>query len=269
MGFTKRPVLLDAIDWIDGWPTLNGGRGPSDTPQHAPAGQPGATTNHTVKPAPADVVGPVIWADEFDDGTLSGWSWVREPAPTTYEETGGLFRMDTQPADLFVDSNDASVLVRDAPSGNYAVETRVRFVPRPEGCCFNFVQLGLVAYGDDDNFIKLVNVSIWNTRQTEFAKEVAPVPDGYPRYGNTVVGPAGEWTWLRIVRRTSGAHTPDGIYGGNELYTAYTSHDGVHWSRGGTWVHRLGDGARIGLVAMGGSGFEAEFDYVRVSRVHR
>lgn len=31
---------------------------------------------------------------------------------------------------------------------------------------------------------------------------------------------------------------------------------------------RLGDGARIGLVAVGGSGFRANLDHVRTSRVH-
>ncbi len=49
VGFTKRPVLLDAIDWIDGWPTLNGGRGPSDEPQPAPAAQPGDKSKHKVR----------------------------------------------------------------------------------------------------------------------------------------------------------------------------------------------------------------------------
>ena len=263
VGFTKRPALLDAIDWIDGWPTLNGGAGPSDTPQHAPAAQPGGTTNHTVQPAAEDVVGKLIWGDEFDDETLDGWTWVREPAPGSYALTTDTFNFNTQAADLFVDSNNASVLLRDAPDGNYVVETRVR-VDIPEGCCFNYVQAGLVVYGDDDNYVKLVEVSIWNTRQTEFAKELAPVPDGYPRYGNMVGGPVGEWTYLRIVHRET-----ERAVGGTETYTVYTSHDGETWTRGGTWTHTLGEDASIGLVSMGGSGFTAEFDYVRVSKVHR
>ena len=99
------------------------------------------------------------------------------------------------------------------------VETKVHLNVPPEGCCFNYVQAGLVIYGDDDNFIKLAHVSIWDTRQTEFAKELFPVPAGYPRYGNTVVGPPGDWTWLRIVKRT--------YQGGEEDYTAYTSPDGI------------------------------------------
>ena len=40
-GFTKRPLMLDAIDWIDGWPTVRGGNWASDSPQPAPAAQPG------------------------------------------------------------------------------------------------------------------------------------------------------------------------------------------------------------------------------------
>jgi arabinan endo-1,5-alpha-L-arabinosidase len=133
----------------------------------------------------------------------------------------------------------------------------VRVTVPVQGDSFNFVQAGLVIYGDDDNFIKLASVSIYETRQTEFAKELKPVPPGYPRYGNTVIGPPGDWTYLRIVRRLG----PNG-----EFYTGYTSNDAQHWVRGGTWTHKLGAGAKIGLVSMGGKGFTAYFDYVRVHR---
>ena len=95
------------------------------------------------------------------------------------------------------------------------------------------------------------------------------MPAGYPRYGNTVVRAPGEWTWLRIVKHNDGPHTATGPYGGPELYTAYTSLDGVNWTRGGTWTHHLGGEARIGLVSMGGSGFKAEFDYVTLTTVRR
>jgi arabinan endo-1,5-alpha-L-arabinosidase len=270
-GFTKRPPLLDAIDWVDGWPLLNGGRGPSNTVQPAPAAQPGQTNLHEYTPAAPDGIGDQIGArsDEFSGTTLaSRWSWVRQPAAGTYSVSGGQFHVDTQAADLYVDSNNASVLTESAPAGNYVVQTKVRVNVPEDGCCWNYVQAGLVIYASDNAFIKLVNVSIWNTRQTEFAKEVAPpVPDGYPRYGNTVVGPTGEWTWLRIVKRTISTGAPGGLYGGIERYTAYTSHDGVLWSKGGSWTHRLGTAAKIGLVSMGGSGFTADFDYVRTYRL--
>jgi arabinan endo-1,5-alpha-L-arabinosidase len=271
-GFTKRPALLDRLTMVGGWPMLNGGRGPSDTPQPAPAAQPGEKTSHAVQALPLDRPTTPYkgLSDNFNNGALSAqWSWVRQPAAGTYGESGGVFWMNTQAADLFESSNNASVLVESAPNGNWVAETKVRLNVPAEGCCFNFVQAGLVAYGDDDNFIKLTNTSIFNTRQTEYAKEVGPVvPTGYPRYGNTVVGAPGEWTWLRIVKRPAPANAPGGLYGGNEAYTAYTSRDGSHWTRGGTWLHHLGQGTRIGLVAMGGSGFRAEFDYVRVSKAH-
>jgi arabinan endo-1,5-alpha-L-arabinosidase len=257
VGFTKRPVLLDRIDWVDGWPTVRGGLWASDSPQTGPAAQPNMKSRSEVVTASDDQPGELIGAfsDEFN-GALGGqWSWVREPAAGAYGVSVETFRFDTQPADLFVDSNSASVLTQAAPGGNYMVETKLTLSLPPEGCCFNFVQAGLVIHDGDDNYLKLVHVSIFETRQTEFAKELAPVPAGYPRYGNTVVGAPGEWTYLRIVKRDRG---------GEEHYTAYTSTDGVHWVRGGTWTHQLGSDAQIGLVSMGGSGFIANFDYVRV-----
>ncbi len=272
VGFTKRPALLDPVDWVDGWPVVNGGAFGSDTPQHRPAAQPGDETTYKAKVERPHRPGAVRFEDAFDTATLSPeWAWVREPAAGTYRLEGGALEFDTQAADLFEDSNNASVLTTDAPDGPYVVETRVRLNLPAEGCCFNYVQAGLVVYGDDDRFVKLVHVSIWETRQTEFAKEVSrgDIPEGYPRYGNTVVGAPGEWTYLRIAKTTTGKGTIDGGYGGKERYTAYTSLDGETWTRGGTWTHDLGDDARIGLVSMGGSGFTAEFDYVRVSALRR
>ena len=271
----KRPILLDAIDWVDGWPTLNGGSGISTTPQHAPAAQPGDTTNHRPTAAQRDRLGEPIGSltDTFSGTDLaSRWSWIREPAADTWALEDGLLRIDTQAGDLFVTNNTASVLVEDAPSGNFAVETRVRLSVPAEGCCFNYAQAGLVLYGDDDNFLKLTVVSIFNTRQTEWAKELFPVPDGYPRYGNSIVGPPGgvvttptdsplgEWTDLRIVSR---------LTGGERTFTAYTRAENGVWERGMTWRHELGSDMRIGLVAMGAEGFTAEFDYVRVWRLTR
>ena len=261
VGFTKRPLLMDPLDWVDGWPTVRGGYWASDSTEHGPAAQPGDRGQYDLRLAPVDVPDKPLptYSDDFDGSALSAqWAWVRPPAPSTYREAGGVFSWDTQAADLFVDSNDASVLTEPAPPGHYVVETKMSLSVPPEGCCFNYVQGGLVIYADDDNFVKLATVSIFETRQTEWAKELAPVPTGYPRYGNSVVGPPGEQTYLRIVKQTSGS---------KESYRAYTSRDGVVWERGGVWTHELGSKARIGLVSMGGSGFTSTFDYVHVSRV--
>ena len=271
-GFTKRPALLDPVDWVNGWPVVNGGAMASDGRMPAPAAQEGERTRYRPVLVKPDEVNRVIDRDEFTGSTLDGdWSWAdpKEQGEATVED--GLLRYEVEHADLYVDSDTASVLVRDAPSGDYVVETKVRLEGLPdEGCCFNYAQAGLVIYEDDDNFVKLTHTSIWETRQTEFAKELSDVPEGWSRYGNTVVGPTGEeWTYLRIVvERLTGAEQAE-AGGDTERYTAYTSQDGVTWVRGGTWTHSLGDDALIGLVSMGATDqvttpITAEFDYVRV-----
>ena len=272
-GFTKRPALLDAIDWVDGWPTVNGGRWASDRRVPAPAGQEGEKSRHRLELVRTQEPGRLLFSDEFDGSVLdNAWSWIREDV-VTYRLQDGALSVDIQVADLYVDSDTASVLVREAPRRDYVLETRVRVDIPDEGCCFNFAQAGILVYGDDDNYVKLTNTSIWNTRQTEWAKEIAPVPEGWARYGNTVVGPPSEeWTYLRIVvERLTGAERHE-AGGDTEAYTAYTSQDGRTWVRGGTWTHSLGSEARIGLVAMGltpefAGDFTAEFDYVRVNRL--
>jgi arabinan endo-1,5-alpha-L-arabinosidase len=257
--FTKRPVLMDPLDWAkDGWPVLRGGYGPSDSPMPAPAAQPGQKTAYKPHFAKDDKPANLQkgFSDEFNSANLSSqWTWIRQPAAGTYGLEGGTFRFDTQAADLFQDSNNASVLTEPSPKGDYMVETRVKLSVPAEGCCFNYVQAGMVIYGDDNNFIKMAVFSNWDTRQIEFAKEIPT----FPRYGNTIVGPPGEWTYLRIVKHSG--RTED-------IYTPYSSVDGKTWEKGGSYTHSLGSDARIGLVSMGGSGFTANFDYVRVYRVN-
>ncbi len=35
-GINRRPMLIDRLDWVDGWPRVRAGAGPSDSPQPAP-----------------------------------------------------------------------------------------------------------------------------------------------------------------------------------------------------------------------------------------
>jgi arabinan endo-1,5-alpha-L-arabinosidase len=269
-GFTRRPALLDAVDWVRGWPTVNGGRWASSRPMPAPAAQPGERSRHRVVLVAPQRLGVRLpqASDNFNGTELgSAWTWVRKPPdPSTYAVHDGMLSWQTQAGDLYVDNNTASVLMRRAPARSYVVTTKLRVSVPPDGV-HNYVQGGLVIYADDDNFIKLADVSIWDTRQTEYAKELAPVPDGWARYGNTVIGPPSpypSWTYLRIVvqRLTRAQSARTG--GDTEKYTGYSSQDGLHWVRGGTWTHHLGRLARIGLISMGGTGYATDFDYVHV-----
>ena len=180
--------MLDMLVWKDGWPSVRNGLWASDTPQTPPAAVSGARAADTPKPFKMDVPNTLIagLSDEFSAGSpASQWSWVREPAAGTYRIQDGVFAFDTQGADLFEGSNNASVLVERAPTGNFMVEAKIHVNTPAEGCCFNYVQGGLVLYGGDDNFLKLAQVSIWETRQTEFAKELFPYRPASPlrQYG--------------------------------------------------------------------------------------
>jgi len=279
-GFTKRPALLDPIDWVNGWPTVNGGAGPSDSKQPAPAGQPGQRSRHKAKLVKPQLPGTLLraYSDEFDGTSLSSaWTWDAgsnaTAPPPPYTVSGGVLRTEIQHADTNVDVDNAYVLVRDAPDGDYVVDTKVRVSIPDEGCCFNYAQAGLGVYGDEDNLVKLTNTSIWNTRQTEWAKEIdaSRAIEGQNRYGNTIVGPPSEdWTYLRIVADELDSPQQRADAGGDAYaYTAYTSQDGRNWVRGGTWTHSFGPDAQTALFAMGATEQvtdieTAEFDYVRV-----
>jgi len=263
VGYTKRPVLLDPLDFEHGWPVVRGGYGPSDTRMPAPAAQPGQRTAYQPRFDPNPVAGRRFRAlsDDFSGSALSSqWTWVRPPAAGTVSLSGGELNWRTQAADLHPGTVGASVLTEPAPDADYVVETKVAVNVPAEGCCQNYVQGGLMIYNSDNQYIKLASASIWNTRQTEFGKEQAPAPAGFPDYGNGVVGPVGDSTYLRIV-----AHR--GV--SESAYTAYTSLDGHRWDKGDTWTQPTSDSTRIGLISMGGAGFVSTFDYVKVRALVR
>lgn len=261
VGYTKRPGLIDPVDWIGGWPTVRAGNGPSDTPQPGPVAQagerPGYHPHRYRDPRPGARLKRLT--DEFTGGTLgTQWSWVREPDPDTYTVAGGKLTWQTQAGDLQPPSASLpAVLTEDAPAGDYLVDTKVSMSVPAQGAGHNYVQGGLAIYNDDAEYVKLVSVSIGATRQIEIGKHVSPKP-GYPAYGNGVVGPQGSSTYLRLVSRGCKATT---------CYTAYSSLDGRHWDRGATWTQDAGAHTRIALLSMAGAGFTSQFDYVRVSRL--
>ena len=262
--FTKRTPMLDPLDWNNGWPTVRGGFWASESVTNRPAAQVGQTNTYVTSYSTPDAPGLLIpeLSDEFDTSTLN-WSWAagRIPVAGSYGlTTSSTFSFNVQSADLYKDRNDASVLVEATPASDYVVETRVNLPIPGDYTGHNYAQAGLVIYGDDNNYIKLVHVAINGTRQTEYAKEI---PTGQ-RYGNTIIAPPSDWTFLRIARRTN-------VLTNEENYTAYTTTQTdafgqpANWIRGGTWTHSLGTNAKIGLVSMSGTGYTAQFDYVHVS----
>lgn len=259
-GFTRRPVLMDPVDWVNGWPVVRGGYGPSDTAQPAPAAQPFETNAYTAMIRADDEPGTAITAlsDEFNLTTLSSqWHFIHPAANNTYVLTGSAYEVQTRGPDENGSPAVVSILGEPVPSGDYLVETKVTTtIPFDSSCCYNFAQGALFIYGNDQNSIKLDVFPDFDTRQTEFGKQIGPVPLHYPTYDHMTIGPVGATTWLRIAKRTANDNS--------ELYTAYTSNDGTNWTRGGTWTHTLGSPAQIGIAAQNAAGFTVDFDYVRV-----
>ncbi|HWR14644.1 MAG TPA: family 43 glycosylhydrolase [Terriglobales bacterium] len=258
---TRRPAMLDPIDWVEGWPAVRGGFWASSTTQPRPAAQPGEPARYAMTHPPVVTIGAVDTArsDDFDSASIDPkWSWVRPPT-SGVRMNGSALEFDTQSAELFENTNSASILSQAAPSGDYILETKLRLTVPEAGCCFNYTQAGLLVFAGDDNYLKLVHASIGWSRQIEFGKEMFPVTTGYPRYGSMSLEAPGDWTYLRIWKRT---------ISGEERYTAFSSRDGQTWTQGGTWTHNLGITARFGLVSMSLAGYTAVFDYVRVYAVN-
>ena len=246
---TRRPVLIGELAWVDGWPRLVASDGPGR------AALP-------LKPAPAwapDRAGALLWADDFGQARLdSRWHPLRAgAAPATLRE--GHLLLKTAAGDLHPGAPLAPVWLRDLPAnGELLIQTRVALDIPSDGVLPEYIQAGLGLFGTaGPAYLKLVHVAIKATRQTEFGIEVSPQTDA-PRYGNSVGGPPGDWTELTLRVKRQGKQV---------VATAYTRADGGAWVRGGTWVHEdLGPRLRLGLLAMGGAGYTARFDHVRVSR---
>ncbi|WP_037933964.1 family 43 glycosylhydrolase [Streptomyces sp. SPB78] len=203
-----------------------------------------------------------LYGDEFDGpAPNSGWSWVRGPA-TGAGTSGGDFVLPTQNAELNLGTNTASVLNRPAPSGDFVVETKLSIANGPGN-----QQAGLVLYGGDDRYVKLVHAVLpvshkdgQVTHVTEFAREgalPAARPPAANAYGPMFGGAPGATVWLRLARHVDTARDLHEV-------RAAISTDGTHWTWTGTWT--LPDASaplRIGLVALNTAGATARFGYVR------
>lgn len=189
------------------------------------------------------------YGDEFDGPQLDeSWSWVNEPDG---ELVDGAFVWETQDADLSGTGTEASVLLQDAPVGDYIVETQLHF-PLGAEVDNTRLQAGLIAYIDRPRSIHLAPAVVGTSRQALLW--IGRDRDAWPEMG---LGPSADTMWLRLhhtVHEETGEH----------LYQAATSRDGETWIWGGVW-HLPGDAGepRIGLVSMAGEGATATFEYVR------
>ncbi len=132
-----RETGLDKVDWLpDGWPVLNGGRGPSVT--------------NAVPDLPQAPVPPISPKDDFQAENLGlQWQFLRNPEPSGFSltERPGFLRIRTGKADL--DSTEVrNVILRRETDKNYSAETKLEFAPKAGE------EAGLVCMYDGSSFIK-------------------------------------------------------------------------------------------------------------------
>ncbi len=212
---------------------------------------------HTT-PAPVPHPGRLLAGDEFDGPGLTGWEVIRPTDDVAVADGALSWRLTS--TDLTGGSNNATVLLRQPPAGDWIAETKLH-LDLGTDTVRNYQQAGLIAYRSDDDFARLGSVAIWNTRQTEYGRELVATPDGRTSYGGAVIGTPAPTVWLRLAHTTNRA--------GEHLFRAGTSRDGRSWTWGATWTFAPGTTPRIGLVAHGGAdpATTATFDYLRLYRL--
>ncbi|GAA3569176.1 family 43 glycosylhydrolase [Kribbella ginsengisoli] len=88
-GINRRPMLIDDIDWIDGWPRTRAGAGPSDTPQPAP------TTGSALGIDSTDPAGGLRGATKLAGDSLGGpTASIRGAATTRQSARAGSVRVE-------------------------------------------------------------------------------------------------------------------------------------------------------------------------------
>ncbi|WP_161606141.1 family 43 glycosylhydrolase [Microlunatus speluncae] len=193
------------------------------------------------------------YSDEFRRGPLDpAWRWTGAVDQGRLED--GRLVWDTQALDLSEEKGPAAtVLLRDAPEGDFTVETRLSL---PFSGSTGNARAGLIAWASRTESLQLAPTRTGAVRQAF----LWPGADDSPWPEAIQLGPSADTMWLRL-RHTRQPDT------GEHLFQAATSLDGRHWQWGSFW-HLPADAGplQFGLVSMGGTGTTARFDYVRTFR---
>lgn len=220
-------------------------------------------------------------SDEFDKTTVGRqWHWLREE-PTAYSlsKKSGSLTITSQPGDISERTNNGKNILLQSANNDWTIETKLtasRIPSQPENA-------GILAYQDDDNFVKLMFRAVVKT--TQMSRQ------GAPRHPGTIDLMMEE---NGIAKSFATFNVPNPITEGNplilklekkgSLYTAYYSLDGTKFEMLGTASALLKD-IRAGLIVSDGiitqymksifwfdsdttkpdSPFDVSFDYFRIT----
>ncbi len=222
-------------------------------------------------------------SDEFTGNALGKqWNWIRENNKNwSLANKAGSLSITSGKGDIAETGNNAENILLQSANTDWSIETRIVCSRKPSGFSQN---AGLLAYQDDDNYVKLIYKSVFGRRGfgRPGAQAEQPVAVELQAEGNgdqkssVTVNLEGKINnnntlYLKLVKK-------------GDLFTAYYSTDGKTFEKVGTASYVLKD-IRAGLIVCDGamparfSGFgrtapqnnqneepfNVAFDYFRIS----
>lgn len=238
--YVGRQALLDEIDWgANGWPTINGGRGPSARAD-LPFGSPERNAEYS-------------FFDEFTTQVLKpGWQWPvgNEPVVRIQPASGGWLLL--APTTEHATEHAGAVLAHTTTTGDYMATTFVDASNLPDG-----ELVGLSAYGDGENALGLSvdgrgALHLWRREKKEEKEAASLVPNG----------PGRLHIYLRMTAREG------------HLYRFAFSEDGRTWKEigeelDGSYLPPWDRGVRVALTAGGARNATARFGFLRIEPSRR
>src|SRR6187399_1535168 len=101
-------------------------------------------------------------SDEFNSSIGKQWQWIRENMATySLSKNGGALTITTEPGDVSEATNNAKNILLQSANNDWVAETKLvcsRIPSQPENA-------GILAYQDEDNFVKLMLRAVTKTRQ--------------------------------------------------------------------------------------------------------
>ena len=113
-GINRRPMLIDRLDWVDGWPRVRAGAGPSDSPQPGPVTGSDLGITRAIRWPPSSVCAAL----GIPRPALSAGSSARARSRSALNERNFRLRLDvsgTRPLTVIVGERKARLVVKVDP----------------------------------------------------------------------------------------------------------------------------------------------------------
>lgn len=234
--YVGREAMLDEVKFgASGWPTINGGHGPS-VRAPSPLGDAKRKNEYS-------------FFDDFTSPQLRpGWQWPQANEPALRIETGRGGWLILSPKNAKANDVLGSVVARSTTMGDYVATVAVKGGERPPEAV-----AGLAAFGDRENALGIalggLKVFVWR-REKNVDTDVGAVD-----------APKSSVVYLRMAA-TNG-----------HRFRFAVSADGREWKNvgeelEGSYLPPWDRGLRVALTCGGSEGASARFDWLRITTTH-